>query len=91
MSHLIRLAWVCVGGCWCGEWLTLGSGRSMISGWLGSKFATEAMILPLDLASGEFALKEAVDKADSCFNDAGVDYMIQNAAYERPVSEQQYE
>ncbi|KAJ4835291.1 hypothetical protein Tsubulata_045268 [Turnera subulata] len=55
---------------------------------LTGKYATEAMILPLDLASGEFGLKEAVEKAESCFNGAGVDYMIHNAAYERPVSEQ---
>lgn len=44
------------------------------------------MVLPLDLASGEDALKEAVQEAESFFDGAGVDYMIHNAAYERPVS-----
>ncbi|KAF5206060.1 Dehydrogenase/reductase SDR family member [Thalictrum thalictroides] len=43
-------------------------------------------ILPLDLASGEDALREAVKAAHSFFPDSGVDYMIHNAAYERPVS-----
>ncbi|KAK9146120.1 hypothetical protein Sjap_006023 [Stephania japonica] len=41
-------------------------------------------ILPLDLASGEESLKEAVDKAESFFSGSGVDYMVHNAAYERP-------
>lgn len=45
------------------------------------------MILPLDLTSGEDVLREAVEKAESFFNHAGVDYMIHNAAYERPVSQ----
>ena len=43
-------------------------------------------IIPLDLASSEEFLKEAVEKAESFFSGAGVDYMIHNAAYERPVS-----
>lgn len=43
-------------------------------------------ILPLDLASGESSLKEAVEKAEFFFPASGVDYMIHNAAYERPVS-----
>lgn len=47
----------------------------------------EVKILPLDLASGEDSLKEAVEKAESFFSGTGVDYMIHNAAYERPVSE----
>ncbi|KAG6752090.1 hypothetical protein POTOM_044309 [Populus tomentosa] len=46
----------------------------------------EVKIIPLDLASGEEFLKEAVEKAESFFSGAGVDYMIHNAAYERPVS-----
>lgn len=46
----------------------------------------EVMILPLDLTSGEDILKEAVEKAESFFDHAGVDCMIHNAAYERPVS-----
>ncbi|KAJ4958903.1 hypothetical protein NE237_026014 [Protea cynaroides] len=41
-------------------------------------------ILPLDLASGEESLKEAVQKVESFFSGAGVDYMVHNAAYERP-------
>lgn len=46
----------------------------------------EVKILPLDLASGEDSLKVAVEKAESFFPGAGVNYMIHNAAYERPVS-----
>lgn len=45
-------------------------------------------VLPLDLASGEDRLKDAVEKAESFFLNAGVDYMIHNAAVERPVSGQ---
>ncbi|KAH0453587.1 hypothetical protein IEQ34_017911 [Dendrobium chrysotoxum] len=41
-------------------------------------------ILPLDLASGEEALKDAVQKAESLFSASGVDYMVHNAAFERP-------
>ncbi|TYG37048.1 hypothetical protein ES288_D13G111000v1 [Gossypium darwinii] len=52
---------------------------------LTGKYAPEQVkILPLDLTSGEATLKEAVDKAESFFPGAGVDYMIHNAAYERP-------
>lgn len=43
------------------------------------------MVLPLDLTSGEDKLKEAVEKAESFFRGAGVDYLIHNAAFERPV------
>jgi len=43
-------------------------------------------ILPLDLASGEEPLKKAVEKAESLFSGSGVDYMVHNAAFERPVS-----
>ncbi|CAK7340161.1 unnamed protein product [Dovyalis caffra] len=46
----------------------------------------EVKILPLDLASGEESLKEVAEKAESFFSGAGVDYVIHNAAYERPVS-----
>ena len=42
-------------------------------------------ILPLDLASGEASIREAVEKAESFFPESGVDYMIHNAACERPV------
>lgn len=52
------------------------------------KHAPEGVkILPLDLTSGEDSLREAVQKAESFFPDTGVDYMIHNAAFERPVSE----
>lgn len=44
------------------------------------------MVLPLDLASGEESLRDAVERAESFFPDTGVDYMIHNAAYERPKS-----
>lgn len=43
-------------------------------------------ILPLDLSSGEDAIREVVEKAVTLFGGAGVDYMIHNAAFERPVS-----
>ncbi|KNA10499.1 hypothetical protein SOVF_143960 [Spinacia oleracea] len=45
----------------------------------------DVKILPLDLASGEESLREAVEKAEAFFP-GGVDYMIHNAAYERPKS-----
>ncbi|XP_021818375.1 dehydrogenase/reductase SDR family member 7 isoform X3 [Prunus avium] len=41
-------------------------------------------VLPLDLASGEDCLRDAVKKAESFFLNAGVDFMIHNAAIERP-------
>ncbi|KAL6660614.1 hypothetical protein ACP70R_000003 [Stipagrostis hirtigluma subsp. patula] len=41
-------------------------------------------VLPMDLSSGEESLKEVVRAAESLFSDAGVDYMIHNAAFERP-------
>ncbi|CAH1421188.1 unnamed protein product [Lactuca virosa] len=43
-------------------------------------------ILPLDLSSGEDAIREVVEKAISLFAGAGVDYVIHNAAFERPKS-----
>ncbi|XP_010549768.1 PREDICTED: dehydrogenase/reductase SDR family member 7 [Tarenaya hassleriana] len=43
-------------------------------------------ILPLDLASGEGSLKLAVEEAVSLFPGDGIDYMMHNAAYERPKS-----
>lgn len=50
------------------------------------KYAPDGVeILPLDLASSEDSLAEAVKKAESFFSGAGVDYMIHNAACERPV------
>ncbi|KAI5649004.1 hypothetical protein M9H77_35009 [Catharanthus roseus] len=52
---------------------------------LVGKHALDAvMVLPLDLTSGEDKLKEAVEKAESFFGGAGVDYLIHNAAFERP-------
>ncbi|KAL6875686.1 hypothetical protein ACP4OV_013199 [Aristida adscensionis] len=41
-------------------------------------------VLPMDLSSGEESLKEVVHEAESLFSNAGVDYMIHNAAFERP-------
>jgi len=52
---------------------------------LGNHAPDDVKILPLDLASGEASLREAVEKAESFFPDSGVHYMIHNAAYERPV------
>lgn len=55
--------------------------RSQLTG----KYAPhEVKILPLDLASGEIALGEAVERAVTLFSGCGVDYMFHNAAYERP-------
>ncbi|KAH9670621.1 nad(p)-binding rossmann-fold superfamily protein [Citrus sinensis] len=53
---------------------------------VGKHAPAEVKILPLDLASGEDSLRVAVEKAESFFPGAGVDYMIHNAAYERPKS-----
>ncbi|GFZ11340.1 NAD(P)-binding Rossmann-fold superfamily protein [Actinidia rufa] len=50
----------------------------------GKHAPDEVIVLPLDLMSGEDSLREAVQKAESCFAGNGVDYMIHNAAYERP-------
>ncbi|KAK3028015.1 hypothetical protein RJ639_040014 [Escallonia herrerae] len=52
----------------------------------GKHAPSEVMVLPLDLTSGEDVLREAVEKAETFFAGAGVDYLIHNAAYERPVS-----
>ncbi|KAJ8747911.1 hypothetical protein K2173_012801 [Erythroxylum novogranatense] len=52
----------------------------------GKHAPQEVKVLPLDLASGEDSLREAVEKAESFFSGAGVDYMIHNAAFERPKS-----
>ncbi|CAA6660305.1 unnamed protein product [Spirodela intermedia] len=52
---------------------------------LAGKHAPDGVeILPLDLGSSEDSLAEAVKKAESFFSGAGVDYMIHNAACERP-------
>ena len=40
----------------------------------------------MDLSAGEESLKEIVHAAESLFWNAGVDYMIHNAAFERPVN-----
>lgn len=54
---------------------------------LTGKYApSEVKILPLDLASGEASLREVVERAESFFTGSGVDYLIHNAAYERPKS-----
>ncbi|KAL2941469.1 Dehydrogenase/reductase SDR family member 7 [Bienertia sinuspersici] len=52
----------------------------------GKHVPNDVKILPLDLASGEDSLREAVEKAEAFFPGFGVDYMIHNAAYERPKS-----
>jgi len=41
-------------------------------------------VLPMDLSAGEKSLKQVVHEAESLFSNAGVDYMIHNAAFERP-------
>lgn len=53
----------------------------------GKHAPNDVKILSLDLASGEDSLRKAVEKAESFFPDSGVDYMIHNAAFERPVSD----
>ncbi|ESW11698.1 hypothetical protein PHAVU_008G052300 [Phaseolus vulgaris] len=50
----------------------------------GKHAPDEVKILPLDLSSGEDSLRIAVEKAEYFFSDSGVDYMIHNAAFERP-------
>ncbi|KAF3341536.1 dehydrogenase/reductase SDR family member 7 isoform X1 [Carex littledalei] len=41
-------------------------------------------VLPLDLSSGEESLMKSVQEAESLFSDAGVDFMIHNAAFDCP-------
>ncbi|XP_010510056.1 PREDICTED: dehydrogenase/reductase SDR family member 7-like isoform X2 [Camelina sativa] len=54
---------------------------------LKGKYAPEDVkVLPLDLASGEESLKLVVEQAVSLFPGVGVDYLVHNAAYERPKS-----
>ncbi|KAF2555762.1 hypothetical protein F2Q68_00018389 [Brassica cretica] len=54
---------------------------------LKGKYAPEDVkVLPLDLASGEEGLKGVVEQAVSLFPGAGVDYLVHNAAYERPTT-----
>ncbi|KAF7805281.1 dehydrogenase/reductase SDR family member 7 [Senna tora] len=50
----------------------------------GKHAPNEVKILPLDLTAGEESLKKAVEEAESLFPNSGVDYMIHNAAFERP-------
>lgn len=52
----------------------------------GKHAPDKVKILKLDLTSGEDALREAVDLAECFFPESGIDYMIHNAAFERPVS-----
>lgn len=52
----------------------------------GKHAPDEVKILPLDLASREDSLRDAVERAESFFPGSGVDFMIHNAAYERPKS-----
>ncbi|VVA96313.1 unnamed protein product [Arabis nemorensis] len=54
---------------------------------LKGKYAPEDVkVLTLDLAGGEDSLKHVVEQAVSFFPGAGVDYLVHNAAYERPKS-----
>ncbi|KAL8122431.1 hypothetical protein AgCh_018960 [Apium graveolens] len=53
---------------------------------VGKYAPQQVMILPLDLTSGEDVLRKAVQEAESFFDGTGVNYMIHNAAYERPKS-----
>ncbi|XP_022144542.1 dehydrogenase/reductase SDR family member 7 [Momordica charantia] len=60
------------------------AGLERVKKQLSGKFApNDVKVLPLDLASGENKLKEAVEIAESLFP-GGVDYLIHNAAFERP-------
>jgi hypothetical protein len=43
------------------------------------------VVLPLDVASEVSILKEAVVKVESAVMGAGIDIMVHNAAYARPV------
>ncbi|XP_054800927.1 uncharacterized protein LOC129305048 isoform X1 [Prosopis cineraria] len=52
----------------------------------GKHAPNEVKVFPLDLTTGEDSLKKAVEKAESLFPGSGVDYMIHNAAFERPKS-----
>ncbi|KAG0451509.1 hypothetical protein HPP92_026202 [Vanilla planifolia] len=51
---------------------------------IGKHPGTSIEILPLDLASDEESLKDAVQKAESLFCGSGVNFMVHNAAFERP-------
>ncbi|ONK57855.1 uncharacterized protein A4U43_C09F4900 [Asparagus officinalis] len=54
---------------------------------VGEHSSCAVEILPLDLSSGEVSLEEAVQRAESYFSAAGVDYMVHNAAYDpHPIS-----
>ncbi|XP_077226534.1 uncharacterized protein LOC143859947 [Tasmannia lanceolata] len=51
---------------------------------VGKHAPGEVKVLPMDLASGEDSLSKVVQQAVSSFPGAGIDYMVHNAAYERP-------
>ncbi|XP_077228367.1 uncharacterized protein LOC143861315 [Tasmannia lanceolata] len=51
---------------------------------VGKHAPGEVKVLPMDLASGEDCLSKVVQQAVSSFPGAGIDYMVHNAAYERP-------
>ncbi|KAF2559380.1 hypothetical protein F2Q68_00018390 [Brassica cretica] len=64
-----------------------GTGTSTSEDENSPEYAPEDVkVLPLDLASGEEGLKGVVEQAVSLFPGAGVDYLVHNAAYERPKS-----
>lgn len=50
----------------------------------GPSVPDRVVVLPLDIAAGVEVLKEAVSKAEAAFDGVGVDYMVHNAAYQRP-------
>jgi len=52
----------------------------------GKNTDSRVEVLPMDLSAGEKSLKQVVHEAESLFSNAGVDYMIHNAAFERPVN-----
>jgi hypothetical protein len=59
---------------------------SIDKGNFAGKNAPEGVVvLPLDVASEVSILKEAVVKVESAFMGAGIDIMVHNAAYSRPV------
>ncbi|GLJ30249.1 hypothetical protein SUGI_0598380 [Cryptomeria japonica] len=54
------------------------------AGLSGKNAPNGVMILPMDLAAGEYAIEQAVQRAESFFGGSGVYYMVHNAAHERP-------
>ena len=59
---------------------------SLLLSFKGKHPNSRVEVLPMDLSSDEDSLKEVVHAAESLFSSAGIDYMIHNAAFERPVN-----